>query len=488
MSFDVFDTAATTINAFGAATTFNLGYDGNGTSTTNIATGGLDAPHTKTINIGTGGYTGGGQEDTGDTTVNIGTGTAADPRGSVNVYSVLTVASGLSVSAAVGAGTHELLFDVAGLVIGDGETPYFSVSADTKTTQTKNLIVSGDLTVSGTTTILNTNTLSVDDKNVTLGDVETTSKTDSTVTAGSAVVTVLNTSGIIPGMAVSALVGSGAVTLPANTRVATVNSATQITLTQTLTGSGSSTSAPVQFGGATDFTADGGGITLKGATDKTFNWVSSTGAWTSSEHIAVAANKNFVLAGSTSGTVTLAVPAAAGSTTITFPATTGTVVTTGDTGTVSATMLASNAVETDKIKDANVTAAKLASDAVETAKIKDANVTAAKLASNAVETDKIKDNAVSFAKLANSAAAGLSVVGRSANSAGNFAEINAGTDGHVLRRDGTALDFGTIATAGIADGAVTNAKVADGTLTASKFAAGELCTAVDGCTIDGGTF
>ena len=35
----------------------------------------------------------------------------------------------------------------------------------------------------------------------------------------------------------------------------------------------------------TDTTADGGGITLKGATDKTFNWVDATDAWTSSEHI-----------------------------------------------------------------------------------------------------------------------------------------------------------------------------------------------------------
>jgi len=33
----------------------------------------------------------------------------------------------------------------------------------------------------------------------------------------------------------------------------------------------------------TDTTADGGGITLKGATDKTLNWVNATDAWTSSE-------------------------------------------------------------------------------------------------------------------------------------------------------------------------------------------------------------
>ena len=43
----------------------------------------------------------------------------------------------------------------------------------------------------------------------------------------------------------------------------------------------------------TDTTADGGGITLKGATDKTFNWIDSTDSWTSSENIEVAAGKFF---------------------------------------------------------------------------------------------------------------------------------------------------------------------------------------------------
>ena len=38
-------------------------------------------------------------------------------------------------------------------------------------------------------------------------------------------------------------------------------------------------------------TADGGGITLKGATDKTFNWSNSTGSWTSSENIDLASGK-----------------------------------------------------------------------------------------------------------------------------------------------------------------------------------------------------
>tara|TARA_Y100001951_G_scaffold81329_1_gene69479 strand:+ start:14633 stop:16111 length:1479 start_codon:yes stop_codon:yes gene_type:complete len=81
------------------------------------------------------------------------------------------------------------------------------------------LTLSGDLTVNGTTTTINSTTLAVDDKNIELGTVDTPS----------------------------------------------------------------------------DTTADGGGWTLKGATDKTFNWVNATDAWTSSEHIALGDGKNLKL-------------------------------------------------------------------------------------------------------------------------------------------------------------------------------------------------
>ena len=46
-----------------------------------------------------------------------------------------------------------------------------------------------------------------------------------------------------------------------------------------------------------DATADGGGITLKGATDKTFNWLNATDSWTSSEHVDLASGKEFKIAG-----------------------------------------------------------------------------------------------------------------------------------------------------------------------------------------------
>ena len=47
----------------------------------------------------------------------------------------------------------------------------------------------------------------------------------------------------------------------------------------------------------TDTTADGGGITLKGATDKTFNWVDSTDSWTSSENLDLASGKTIKING-----------------------------------------------------------------------------------------------------------------------------------------------------------------------------------------------
>jgi hypothetical protein len=103
------------------------------------------------------------------------------------------------------------------------------VFADTPTLVTPNigaatgtsLVLSGDLTVNGTTTTINSTEITVDDKNLTLGSVAS----------------------------------------------------------------------------PTDAGADGGGITLKGATDKTINWVDATDAWTFSEHINLASGKEFKVNG-----------------------------------------------------------------------------------------------------------------------------------------------------------------------------------------------
>jgi len=47
----------------------------------------------------------------------------------------------------------------------------------------------------------------------------------------------------------------------------------------------------------TDAGADGGGLTLKGASDHTWNWVNASDAWTSSEHINIASGKSYYIDG-----------------------------------------------------------------------------------------------------------------------------------------------------------------------------------------------
>jgi hypothetical protein len=83
-------------------------------------------------------------------------------------------------------------------------------------------------------------------------------------------------------------------------------------------------------------------------------------------------------------------------------------------------------------------------------------IVAGGIASDAITTAKILNANVTYAKIQNVAA--LSVFGRSANSSGVGADIT-GADGNVLRVSGTTLGFGTVATAGIADDAITYAKI-----------------------------
>lgn len=82
-------------------------------------------------------------------------------------------------------------------------------------------------------------------------------------------------------------------------------------------------------------------------------------------------------------------------------------------------------------------------------------------------------NTVSRAALVNGSA--LSVIGRSANSSGAVADISAGTDGHVLFRSGTTLTFGTLPSASITDGTLVNADInASAAIDATKLIDGSI--------------
>jgi uncharacterized protein YjbI with pentapeptide repeats len=173
--------------------------------------------------------------------------------------------------------------------------------------------------------------------------------------------------------------------------------------------------------------------------------------------------------------------------TITLPDVTGTVVTSGDTGTVTATMLASDSVTTAKITNANVTAAKLASDSVETAKIVDANVTAAKLAADSVTTAKIVDSNVTAAKLASDSVTTAKILDANvtdaklaANSVTNAKIADAAVDTAEIAS--SAVTTAKIAdlnvtTGKLADGAVTTAKITDANVTEGKLASDSVVTA-----------
>ena len=67
--------------------------------------------------------------------------------------------------------------------------------------------------------------------------------------------------------------------------------------------------------------------------------------------------------------------------------------------------------------------------------------------------------------------AGLSIVGRSANSTGDVADILAASDHHVLRRSGTSIGFGTITGSAISSATITGSNIAAATIAGSNIAA-----------------
>jgi hypothetical protein len=176
--------------------------------------------------------------------------------GSNQTPKVRTTATALSYNASTSALTATTF---VGALSGNASTATALTSGDKSITGS--LTVGGNLTINGTTTTINANTLTVDDKNIELGSVSGKTVTGS-ISGTTVTITSGNTSGIIPGVAVT---GSG---VTASTRAVTITNDTQFTVNNSQTVS----STTLTIGGPTDFTAQNGGITVKGTTDKTILW------------------------------------------------------------------------------------------------------------------------------------------------------------------------------------------------------------------------
>jgi len=116
---------------------------------------------------------------------------------------------------------------------------------------------------------------------------------------------VLSLSGTANEVSVSASNGAVTLSLPSNVTIPN-----NLTVTGDLTVQGNTTTLNTatlvvedknivlaNAASPTDTTADGAGITILGATNKTFNWVDATDAWTSSEHVDIASGKSYMING-----------------------------------------------------------------------------------------------------------------------------------------------------------------------------------------------
>ena len=154
------------------------------------------------------------------------------------------------------------------------------------------IIVDGNLTVNGTTTTVNSNVVTVDDKNIELAAVVTTSFTCNVQNGLTAITAITPTAGLIPGMTLTSL--TGGISVPVGTYIVSITGNTAVLSTGV---SGSTGTATFEAVGPTDLGADGGGIILKGATNKTilYDHSRTDKYWVFSESLELAPGKKFVI-------------------------------------------------------------------------------------------------------------------------------------------------------------------------------------------------
>ena len=189
------------------------------------------------------------------------------------------------------------------LVIGSGTGYWIRGDINYDLTFPNNVIIGDDLTVNGSLTVnglvttLNTNTLDVDDKNIIMGSIQQALGWSATVAVGSnQAVSVSSFDNLIEGVEVTIITGGITFAdLTTSGRIIAIdNAAGTITFDKNILGS--SGSCTFNALGATNSSADGGGIIIKGTTDKSFTYTEGTNTFTSSEGIDLAANKSYKIA------------------------------------------------------------------------------------------------------------------------------------------------------------------------------------------------
>jgi len=160
--------------------------------------------------------------------------------------------------------------------------------------------------------------------------------------------------------------------------------------------------------------------------------------------------------------------------TITLPNVTGTVVTTGDTGTVSHGMVAGDAIDGDNIADNSINSEHYVDGSIDTAHIADLQVTTPKLANTSVTTAKLDNNAVTSAKILNANVITAKLADANVTTAKLADDSVTAAKLATGAVDANALGAASVNTANIVDTAISTAKIATNAVTDTEIATGTL--------------
>jgi hypothetical protein len=180
------------------------------------------------------------------------------------------------------------------LNIGDANTVMVSTGTGPSWTDSlnfKNLNVDGNINLGGIVSI-NSGRITIADKNIELGVVSALNNQTGTIADPASLSTItglISTAGITAGMALTKVSGDG--DFGPNARVVEVLSLSSISFQA----DNINTIGAIVFdiGGVTDYTANRGGLTVKGLTDKTLIWSKDTASWSSSENMDLTVNKQY---------------------------------------------------------------------------------------------------------------------------------------------------------------------------------------------------